>query len=125
MAQRVWGRASWGKLGGAWGVGEKLGAKVVVVHPPFRLQRDYAREFEAGLTRMDEETDVVFAVEDLYPLRGRGAQGTTHPPHWAPVALEAPPVPLDLSPPAAPRAGALAVAGPLRTRRGPLHMAGR
>ena len=45
ITQRVWGREPWGKLDRAREVAEKLGSKVVVVHPPFRWQRDYAREF--------------------------------------------------------------------------------
>src|SRR5262249_57576282 len=69
ITQRVWGRDPWGKLDRAREVAEKLGSKVVVVHPPFRWQRDYAKEFEAGLIPMAEETDVKVAGENRYPLR--------------------------------------------------------
>ena len=45
-----------------------------MVHPPFRWQRDYARDFNQGLARMAAETDVIFAVENMYPLRAGGAE---------------------------------------------------
>jgi sugar phosphate isomerase/epimerase len=51
ITQRVWGREPWGKLGRARQAAEQLGARVVVLHPPFRWQREYAREFEARLAR--------------------------------------------------------------------------
>jgi sugar phosphate isomerase/epimerase len=44
ITQRVWGREPWGKLNRAREVAEQLGARVVVLHPPFRWQREYARE---------------------------------------------------------------------------------
>ena len=38
-------RDPWGKLQRAEEAAERLGAETVVVHPPFRWQREYAREF--------------------------------------------------------------------------------
>jgi len=123
ITQRVWGRDPWGKLDRAREVAEKLGSKVVVVHPPFRWQRDYAREFEIGLTRMGEETDVVFAVENLYPLRARGAEVTTYAPHWNPVELDIPHATLDLSHTAVSGSDALTMADELGSRLAHVHMA--
>ena len=40
ITQRVWGSEPWGKLQRAREVAEQLGSSVVVVHPPFRWQRD-------------------------------------------------------------------------------------
>jgi sugar phosphate isomerase/epimerase len=123
ITQRVWGREPWGKLDRAREVAEKLGAKVVVLHPPFRWQRDYARDFEAGLTRMGEETDVIFAVENLYPLRARGAELTAYAPHWNPVDLDVPHATLDLSHTAVSGSDALAMADELGSRLAHVHMA--
>jgi sugar phosphate isomerase/epimerase len=123
ITQRVWGREPWGKLDRAREVAEKLGSKVVVVHPPFRWQRDYVREFEAGLIRMGEETDVVFTVENLYPLRARGAEITTYLPHWNPVELDTPHATLDLSHTAVSGSDALAMADELGGRLAHVHMA--
>ena len=40
LTQLVWGREPWSKLIRAKDLAERLGAKVVVVHPPFRWQRE-------------------------------------------------------------------------------------
>lgn len=82
ITQRVWGTDPWGKLERAQSVAEELQAETVVVHPPFRWQRDYARAFEQGIERMSEVTAVRFAVENMYPWRaGRGALGA-YSPDW-------------------------------------------
>jgi sugar phosphate isomerase/epimerase len=123
VTQRVWGREPWGKLVKSKDVAERLGARVVVVHPPFRWQRDYAREFTAGLERMREETDVVFAVENMYPLRAGGAEVAPYAPHWNPVPQDYPAVTLDLSHTSVSGSDALAMAGELGGRLAHVHLA--
>jgi sugar phosphate isomerase/epimerase len=123
ITQRVWGREPWGKLVRAKQVAEELGARVVVVHPPFRWQRDYAKDFGAGLARMEEETDVVFAVENMYPLRAGGAEVAPYAPHWNPVPLDYPHVTLDLSHTAVSGSDALAMEKELGGRLAHVHMA--
>src|SRR5438046_4836381 len=49
ITQRVWGNDPWAKLVRAREVAETLEAETVVVHPPFRWQRDYARDSGNGL----------------------------------------------------------------------------
>jgi sugar phosphate isomerase/epimerase len=123
VTQRVWGREPWGKLIKAKEVAEKLGARIVVVHPPFRWQRDYARDFAEGLARMEEETDVTFAVENMYPLRARGAEVAPYAPHWNPVLMDFPHVTLDLSHTAVSGSDAFAMAESLAGRLAHVHMA--
>lgn len=82
VTQRVWGRDPWGKLQRAQVAANALGASTVVVHPPFRWQRSYADEFVAGIHRMSNETDVRFAVENMYPWKTRGAQVAGYLPDW-------------------------------------------
>lgn len=86
ITQRVWGTEPWGKLEKARAVAEQLGASTVVVHPPFRWQREYARSFEDGIARMEEVTDVRFAVENMYPWRAGpsslGASLGAYSPDW-------------------------------------------
>src|SRR5438067_9428024 len=43
LTQRVWGTDPWAKLERARRAAERLDAQTVVVHPPFRWQREYAR----------------------------------------------------------------------------------
>jgi sugar phosphate isomerase/epimerase len=123
VTQRVWGREPWGKLARAKEVAEKLGARVVVVHPPFRWQRDYARDFSEGLARMRSQTDVCFAVENMYPLRARGAEMAPYAPHWNPVLGDFPQVTLDLSHTAVSGSDAMAMAETLGDRLAHVHMA--
>ena len=128
VTQWVWGREPWGKLNRAREVAEKLGAKVVVVHPPFRWQREYARDFEVGLAQLDAETDVKFAVENLYPLRAntlrvRSAEVTAYAPNWNPVEIDCPHATLDLSHTAVSGSDAMAMADELGGRLAHVHMA--
>jgi len=128
VTQWVWGREPWGKLNRAREVAEKLGAKVVVVHPPFRWQREYARDFEAGLAQLDAETDVKFAVENLYPLRAstlrvRSAEVTAYAPNWNPVEIDCPHATLDLSHTAVSGSDAMEMADELGSRLAHVHMA--
>jgi sugar phosphate isomerase/epimerase len=85
LTQRVWGTDPWTKLHRARAAAERLGASTVVLHPPFRWQRDYAHDFVTGLARMADETDVRFAVENMYPLRARGRTVVPYAPDWAPL----------------------------------------
>jgi len=123
VTQRVWGYEPWGKLVRAKEAAQALGAKVVVVHPPFRWQRDYARDFTEGLTRMSEESDIVFAVENMYPLRAGGAELAAYAPHWNPLLMDSPHVTLDLSHTAASGSDAFAMAEQLGDRLAHVHMA--
>ena len=123
ITQRVWGREPWGKLVRAKDVAEELGARVVVVHPPFRWQREYARDFAAGLARMQDETDVLFAVENMFPLRARGAEVVPYAPSWNPVPMDYPHVTLDLSHTAVSGSDALAMADELGSRLAHVHLA--
>jgi sugar phosphate isomerase/epimerase len=128
VTQWVWGREPWGKLNRAREVAEKLGAKVVVVHPPFRWQREYAKDFETGLAQLDTETDVKFAVENLYPLRAatlrvRAAEVTAYAPNWNPVEIDCPHATLDLSHTAVSGSDAMVMADELGHRLAHVHMA--
>ncbi|MET8143505.1 sugar phosphate isomerase/epimerase [Sphaerisporangium sp. NPDC005288] len=123
VTQRVWGRDPWAKLVRAQKAAERLGAQTVVVHPPFRWQRDYARDFETGLARIREETDVVFAVENMFPLRARGAEVVPYSPGWNPIDQDYPQVTLDLSHTAVSGSDALEMAEKLGDRLAHLHLA--
>ena len=97
ISQRVWGTDPWAKLVRAKDAAESLGAGTVVVHPPFRWQRDYARQFLGGLQQMATETDVRFAVENMFPLRARGREVTPYAPDWDPTLEDFRHFTLDLS----------------------------
>jgi sugar phosphate isomerase/epimerase len=123
LTQRVWGRDPWGKLLKAKDLAEGLGARTVVVHPPFRWQREYVKGFETGIQRMGDETDVIFAVENMFPIRSGTAELSGYAPSWDPTALDVPNVTLDLSHTAASNSDAIAMANDLGGRLAHLHLA--
>jgi sugar phosphate isomerase/epimerase len=123
VTQRVWGYEPWGKLVRAKEAAQELGAKVVVVHPPFRWQREYAKDFAQGLARMGEESDIVFAVENMYPLRAGGAELAAYAPHWNPVLMDVEHVTVDLSHTATSGSDAYAMTEELGDRLAHVHMA--
>jgi sugar phosphate isomerase/epimerase len=88
VTQRVWSTDPWVKLQKAQFAAEMLGAQTVVVHPPFRWQRDYAKRFRSGLRDMAGETAVRFAVENMFPLRVRGREVSAYQPGWDVAADE-------------------------------------
>ena len=124
ITQRVWGTDPWAKLVRARNAADALGAKTVVIHPPFRWQRDYARNFRQGIARMAGETDVRFAVENMFPLRVRGREASAYQPTWDVAAAE----PyrhytLDLSHTAVSHSDALAMLDAMDDRLAHLHVA--
>jgi sugar phosphate isomerase/epimerase len=123
LTQLVWGREPWAKLMRAKDLAERLGAKTVVVHPPFRWQRDYTRGFTDGIRRMSEETDVIFAVENMFPIRAGASEVSGYTPHWDPTKLDVPNVTLDLSHTAASASDAIAMANELGSRLAHVHLA--
>jgi sugar phosphate isomerase/epimerase len=122
ITQRVWGGEPWGKLEKSAEAANVLGAKVVVVHPPFRWQRDYVREFENGLAKLEARTGLIFAVENLYPLRA-GSDVAAWAPNWNPVELDVSQATLDLSHTAVSDSDAIEMAKQLGPRLAHVHLA--
>ncbi|HEX3907875.1 MAG TPA: sugar phosphate isomerase/epimerase [Mycobacteriales bacterium] len=123
VTQRVWGTEPWTKLVRARTAAETLGAGTVVVHPPFRWQREYARDFVAGIERMAQETDVRFAVENMFPLRARGRTVTPYSPDFDPSEEDFRDFTLDLSHTAVSRSDALEMADRMGDRLSHVHIA--
>ena len=123
LTQRVWTTDPWEKLRRAQSAAERLGSETVVVHPPFRWQRDYAREFVTGIQRMANETDVRFAVENMFPLRARGRAVTPYSPDWDPTEDDYRDFTLDLSHTSVSQSDALAMAEVMGDRLTHLHLA--
>jgi sugar phosphate isomerase/epimerase len=123
ITQRVWGTDPWVKLVKARDAAERLGAQTVVVHPPFRWQREYARQFLGGIQSMADETDVRFAVENMFPLRARGREVTPYAPDWDPTTEDFPDFTLDLSHTSVSRSDALEMAATMGDRLSHVHIA--
>jgi sugar phosphate isomerase/epimerase len=123
ITQRVWGTDPWTKLVRARAAAEKLGASTVIVHPPFRWQREYARDFVAGIERMADETDVRFAVENMYPWRYRDREVAAYLPDWDPTGEDYRHFTVDLSHVATSRTDALAMVDRMGDRLAHIHLA--
>ncbi|MCW2714119.1 MAG: uncharacterized protein JWN88_1166 [Frankiales bacterium] len=123
ITQRVWGTDPWAKLVRAKEAAEQCGARTVVVHPPFRWQREYARQFVGGIQQMGDETDVRFAVENMFPLRARGREVTPYAPDWDPTTEDFPDFTLDLSHTSVSQSDALDMAARMGDRLSHVHIA--
>ncbi|POG43417.1 hypothetical protein BV881_32075 [Streptomyces sp. ZL-24] len=123
ITQRVWSTDPWVKLQRARAAAEKLGASTVVVHPPFRWQRNYAREFVNGIWRMADETDVRFAVENMYPWRYRDREMLAYAPDWDVTNDDYRHFTVDLSHTATARTEALAMVERMGDRLAHIHLA--
>jgi sugar phosphate isomerase/epimerase len=97
ITQRVWGTDPWPKLDRSCEVARMVGAGTVVVHPPFRWQRDYARAFAAGTAELEDRTGVRLAIENMYPWRARNREVQAYLPGWDPVGRGYRNVTLDVS----------------------------
>lgn len=123
ITQRVWGTDPWVKLVRAKAAAEQVGAETVVVHPPFRWQRDYVRQFVGGIAQMAEETEVRFAVENMFPLRARGREVSPYAPDWDPTLEDFRHFTLDLSHTSVSRSDALAMREVMGDRLAHVHIA--
>jgi sugar phosphate isomerase/epimerase len=97
ITQRVWGSDPWEKLERSAEAAKRLGADVVVVHPPFRWQRDYARGFVEGVRRITESSGIILCVENMYPWRTPGGELKAYLPGWDPTTWNYDHLTLDLS----------------------------
>jgi len=123
ITQRVWGTDPWLKLVKAKEAAERLGSETVVVHPPFRWQRDYVRQFVGGIQQMASETDVRFAVENMFPLRARGQQVSPYGLDWDPTEEEFRHFTLDLSHTSVSQSDALEMRREMGDRLSHIHIA--
>jgi sugar phosphate isomerase/epimerase len=68
LTRRVWGTDPIRKIYRTMEVAEEAGAPVVVVHPPFRWQREFRRWLDDRLPGLEERTGVTVAVENMFPF---------------------------------------------------------
>lgn len=79
ISQRVWGADPISKLTRSVQAAERLGAQTVVVHPPFRWQRRYAEGFADQVAWLEQRSDVLVAVENMFPFRADRFFGSGQP----------------------------------------------
>lgn len=127
ISQRVWGTDPWDKVDRSLELAHEVGADVVVVHPPFRWQREYAAGFVDGIAVRENDSGIKIAVENMYPWRARRNRRSreleAYLPHWDPVPQPFDHVTLDLSHTATARSDALEMLDGLGSRMTHLHLA--
>lgn len=127
FTQRVWGLEPWGKLERSAQMATELGAEVVVVHPPFRWQREYARDFVNGIAALENSTGIAFAVENMYPWRASSRaslsrQVQMYVPGWDPSDEPYANTTIDLSHAAIAKSDPVAMAKRLGSRLRHIHL---
>jgi sugar phosphate isomerase/epimerase len=123
ISARVWGTDPLGKIVRSVDLAERLGAGVVVAHPPFVWQRAAAASFVEAVTELSERTEVRIAIENMFPVRVAGAMVNTYRPHWNPVPSGYPWYTLDLSHTAASGVDAPVLAAAMGDRLAHVHLA--
>lgn len=123
VTQRVWGKEPWVKIERSCEMARRLDAPTVVVHPPFRWQREYAAGFVEGIAHYEEATGIALAVENMYPWRARQREVLAYLPGWDPLPQPYRNVTVDLSHTATAGVDGLALARDLGDRLAHLHLA--
>ena len=113
----------WERLRRSAELASVMEAPIVVVHPPFAWQREYARGFGPGIARLRARyPSVTFAIENMYPVRMAGREFVPYAPGWDPTVAGYEAYTLDLSHCAAARSDALAMAGAMGDRLAHVHL---
>lgn len=80
VTQRVWSPDPVQRLRRAVAAAGDLGARTVVLHPPFRWQRGYAAAFTDEVARAEDTAGVAVAVENMFPLVRAGVRAMPYTP---------------------------------------------
>jgi sugar phosphate isomerase/epimerase len=122
LTQRVWGTDPWGKVDRSVDLALEVGASTVVLHPPFRWQKEYAGEFVEGVARRERDSGVRLAVENMYPWRTGRREVLAYRPHWDPTTQPYDSVTIDLSHTATAGSDAVEMVRALGPRLAHLHL---
>jgi sugar phosphate isomerase/epimerase len=97
LTQFVWGTDPRAKLERSADLARAVGAATVVVHPPFRWQAAYARQFERIVEQTTDRYDVEIAVENMFGWSARGRELRAYSPSADPTDLDVRAMTLDFS----------------------------
>jgi sugar phosphate isomerase/epimerase len=123
ITQRVWGTEPWHKLERSAEMAQAVGADVVVVHPPFRWQREYAEGFVEGIAELERRTGIAFAEENMYPWRATSRREMkVYQPGWDPSEQPYANTTIDLSHAATAQSDPIEMAERLGPRLRHVHM---
>ncbi len=121
VTQGIWGEP-WEKVDRSIELALAVGASTVVLHPPFRWQREYADEFVDGVALREHESGVRLAVENMYPWRAPRREMEVYVPGWDPSEHDYANATLDLSHSSVSRSDPVEMARRLGPRLRHIHM---
>ncbi|GEL16994.1 sugar phosphate isomerase/epimerase family protein [Pseudonocardia asaccharolytica] len=122
ITQRVWSADPIIRLRRSVAAAADLGAGTVVVHPPFRWQRQYAGRFADETVRAGERRGVRLAVENMFPVVRGALRVDPYDPGFDPSGNGYRHFTLDLSHTAASGSDALAMLDRIGDRLAHLHL---
>jgi sugar phosphate isomerase/epimerase len=123
VTQRVWSADPVERLRRAVTAAGQLGARVVVVHPPFRWQRRYVAVFADEVRRAEEHAGVAVAVENMFPVQRAGVRAVPYSPGIDPTVPGYRHYTLDLSHTAAAGTDAMALLDRMGSGLAHVHLA--
>ncbi|WP_236808435.1 sugar phosphate isomerase/epimerase family protein [Amycolatopsis albispora] len=127
ITQRVWSPDPVVRLRRSVEAAQELGARTVVVHPPFRWQRRYGDGFADLVAELEDTSGVAVAVENMFKVRppggNRDARVSAFRPSIDPTDVGYRNYTLDLSHTAAARMDPIALAGRMGPGLTHLHLA--
>jgi len=97
LTQFVWGRDAQVKLEKSAQLAADVGASAVVVHPPFRWEANYARNFERIVRQTGQNTGVEICVENMFPWKVGHKNLKAYAPSPDPLDLDVDAMTLDFS----------------------------
>lgn len=93
----IWGTDPALKLAKTAELAAAVGAKNVVVHPPFAFQHVYAQSFLQLCQMLEQGFDIKIAVENMFPWKTERREMAVYEPSWDTIVKEASHVTLDFS----------------------------
>lgn len=123
VTQRVWGSDPVERIRRSVAAAAQLGARTVVLHPPFRWQRRYAATFAAEVARAGEYAGVALAVENMFPVTRGGFRSVPYSPGFDPTEVGHEHYTLDLSHTAAAGSDAVAMLDRMGSNLAHVHLA--
>jgi len=123
ITQRVWAADPAVRLDRTVQAATEVGAGTVVVHPPFRWQRDYASAFGEQIAALEASSGITIAVENMFPVRRGRLEVSSFVPSPDPTDVGYSHYTLDLSHTAAAGVDAVAMAHRMGLQLAHLHLA--
>lgn len=122
VAHFAFGRDQREKLLRSAELAAELSARTVVVHPPFRWQHRFARDFTSTVRDVEAATGVELAVENMFPVRVGPVRADVYAPSHDPVLIDSAAATLDFSHAAVAGRDALDLALALGSRLRHVHL---